>query len=41
MLESIASRWSISVWNNLCTDCVPASVNVFKNRVDKSFVRVC
>ena len=28
------SQRSINVWNKLSTECVHASVNVFKNRID-------
>ena len=35
------SQRSINVWNKLSTDCVNASsVNVFKNRIDKSLVKL-
>ena len=31
---------TISVWNNLSTDCVHASsVNIFKNKIDKYLVK--
>ena len=29
------SQRTINVWNNLSTDCVQASVNMFKNKIDK------
>ena len=34
------SQRTINVWNNLSTDCVPASsVNMFKNKIDKYLVK--
>ena len=33
------SQRTINVWNNLSTDCVQASVNMFKNKIDKYLVK--
>ena len=33
------SQRTINVWNKLSTECVHASVNMFKNRIDKYLVK--
>ena len=33
------SQRTINVWNNLSTYCVHASVNMFKNKIDKYLVK--